>query len=457
MLDLLIRNGTVVTPQGSYRLDVGVADGRVAGLYATGTAPEHTSAVDAAGLLVLPGAIDAHVHTRAPFRPDREQFDAATSGAAAGGVTTICEMPMSLPPTNSAAVVRARREFCEQEGYVDFALWGAGGVSPDDLAGMAEEGVCAFKIFLHAPMPGREREFEGLYVSDNYGLYKALSAIRETGLYCALHAEDNDLIRVLEEDLKSAGRSDPAAHCESRPPFVEHIAVSKLLMLAGELESRLYLPHISTAGAVAMAREAKAEGVDVVVETCPHYLLCDDSVMERVGPYGKINPPVRDQEEVDGLWDGLLDGTVNIWASDHSGFTVDEKEPFWNDIWRAFPGHPGIETLVPLLLDQVVAGRLPVERAVAVLADGPARAFGFFPRKGAIVPGADADLVLFDPRGEWRIQRQRLFTKARELARLFDGMTLRGRVTRTYVRGELVYDGESIVGRKGHARFVRPI
>lgn len=456
MLDRLIRSGTVVTPQGLFPLDLGIDGERVAGLYAPGTAPEAAEVIDAAGQLVLPGAIDAHVHTRAPFRPDREEFSAATSGAAAGGVTTICEMPMSLPPTNSAAVVRARRTFCEEHGFVDFALWGAGGVSPRDLEGMAEEGVCAFKIFLHAPMPGREREFEGLYVSDNYGLYKALAAIRATGRYCALHAEDNDLIRVLEEELKAAGRSDPAAHGESRPPFVEHVAVSKLLILAAELEARLYLPHISTAGALQMAAEAKAEDVDVVVETCPHYLLFDESVMAKVGPYGKINPPMRAPDEVEGVWEALRDGTVDIYASDHSGYTVDEKEPFWNDIWRAFPGHPGVETLVPVLLDKVLKGHLPWARALAVCCEGPAKAFGFYPRKGALLPGSDADLFLFDPAGEWRIEKEKLFTKSRANARLYDGMTLRGRITCTLVRGTVVYEQGNIVGREGYGRFVRP-
>jgi dihydroorotase-like cyclic amidohydrolase len=135
---------------------------------------------------------------------------------------------------------------------------------------------------------------------------------------------------------------------------------------------------------------------------------------------------------------------------------LDEKEPFWNDIWRAFPGHPGVETLVPLLLNEVLEGHLSWERAIAVCAERPARIFGFYPRKGAILPGADADLFLFDPNGEWQIDRNRLFTKARANARLYDGLTLRGKVTRTLVRGATVYQDGQIVGSEGHGRFIRP-
>lgn len=456
MLDLLVCNGTVVTAHGSFDLDVGVEGGRVAGLFARGFAPAAAAVVDARGQLVLPGVVDAHVHCRAPERPDREDFGSATRAAAAGGVTTICEMPISTPSVHSAAVVRERRALGERECYVDFALWGAGGAPAEDVLAMAEEGVCAFKIFLHAPAPGRETAFAGLCVTDNYGLYRALANTRQTGLYCAVHAEDNDLIRVLTDDLRAAGRGDPAAHGESRPPFVENIAVGKLLMLADELGAPLYLPHISTAGAVDMVREAKACGMDVVLETCPHYLLFEESVIARVGPYGRINPPIRAQAEVDALWEGLLDGTVDVVASDHSPFVVAEKEPYWHDIWGALSGHPGLETLAPSLLSAALDGRLTFERAVEVLCERPAKALGLYPQKGTIVPGGDADLVLFDPQAEWAVDRTQMLTKARDTARLFDGATLRGRVTKTVVRGTVVYEDGRVVGPAGHGKFVKP-
>jgi len=455
MLDLLVRNGTVVTARGSFALDVGVAGDTVAGLYAPGTAPAAAREMDAAGLLVLPGIIDTHVHCRAPESPEREDFASATQAAAAGGVTTMCEMPMSRPSAHNAAVVRARRELGEREGYVDFALWGAGGAPAEDVRAMAEEGVCAFKVFLHAAPAGREESFQGLCVTDNYNLYLALENIRQTGRYCAVHAEDNDLIRVLTDQLRAAGRGDPFAHGESRPPFVENVAVSKLLLLAEAMNAPLYLPHTSTAVAVALVREAKARGVDVVLETCPHYLFYDESVMARVGPYGRINPPIRPQAEVDALWDALRDGTVDVLGSDHAPYRVDEKEPYWQNIWGAQCGHPGLETLGPALLSAALEGRLPMERAVEVLAEGAARAFGFYPRKGTIIPGGDADLVLFDPRAEWRVDPSQMFTKARANVRLFAGETLRGIIVQTLVRGAVVYDRGRIVGRPGHGRFVR--
>lgn len=457
MLDLLIRNGEVVTTVGINALDVGILNGTIAGLYAPGTAPAAKEEIDAGGLLVLPGVVDAHVHCRAPGHPEYEDFGSATRAAAAGGVTTMCEMPVSSPSVHNAAIVRARRELGEKECYVDFALWGAGGASEDDVLAMAEEGVCAFKVFLHAAPAGRESEFEGICVTDNYGLFNTLANTRQTGRYCALHAEENDYIRVLTDRLKAAGRNDPAAHGESRPPFVENTAVSKLLLLAEELEAPLYLPHTSTAGAVAMVREARARGVDVVLETCPQYLFFDESVMERVGPFGRINPPIRSSLEVDALWEALFDSTLDIVSSDHSPFALSDKEPYWQNIWAAPSGHPGLETLGPSLFSEAVAGRVPWSRVVDVLSERPARVLGFYPKKGAIVPGADADLLLFDPKVEWVVKREEMFTRARDIARLFDDYQMHGKIKRTLVRGTTVYDNGEIVGQAGHGRFVRPL
>lgn len=456
MLDLLIRNGTVVTAHGSFALDVGVSRGSVAGLFDPGQAPAATTTIDASKQLVLPGFVDAHVHTRAPANPEREDFRTGTQAAAAGGVTTICEMPMSLPPANTAARVRDRREAGERDCYVDFALWGAGAAPAENIEAMAAEGVCGFKAFLHAAPPGREKNFEGVSLADDYQLYQAMLAIKPTGRYLAVHAEDEAFVRAGSERLQAAGRSDPTAHGESRPPFVENIAVAKLLFLAEALGVRLYLPHVSAAGAVELARRAKARGSDVVLETCPQYLLCDESVMARVGPYGRINPPIRPRPEVEALWQALVDGTVDVVASDHAPYLMEEKEPFWLNIWGAYCGHPGLETLGPSLLSECLAGRLPLERAVAVLSEGPAQAFGFYPRKGTIVQGGDADLVLFDPQAEWRVDRRGMFTKGWQGARLFDRAKLRGRIVRTLVRGEVVYEEGHIAGNPGHGRFVRP-
>lgn len=456
-LDACIVGATVITPQGEQAAEVGIRQGRIVGLYAPGTAPPAAETIDAAGQWLLPGFVDVHFHCRAPGHPEREDFASGTRAAAAGGVTTLCEMPIADPGVGTPAIFEARRALAEADAYVDFALWGGGGAASEaDIRGMAAAGAIGFKIFLHGAPPGREREFAGLTATDTRSLYRALEWIAGTGLPCAVHCEDDDLIQVLTDRLRAAGRLDPRAHGESRPAFVEALAVSRVLTLGEALGVRLHFPHISSAWALELITAAKQRGVPATLETCPHYLFRDESAVDQLGPFAKINPPIRSARDRAALWEALLDGRVDIVASDHAPYTVAEKEAGWQDIFRAPSGSPGVETLAPLLLDRVLAGELSAARVLTVLAEAPARHFGLYPRKGALLPGSDADLVLFDPRASWTVAPDQLFTRSHGSARLFAGQTLRGRITRTWVRGVTVYHNGQIVGPRGHGRFVRP-
>jgi allantoinase len=407
--------------------------------------------------LVLPGLIDTHFHCRAPARPDRETWGSATKAAAAGGVTTFLEMPSSDPVASTPEIIRHRRESSIGQCYVDFGLYGGGASGdPDTIAGLADEGVIGFKVFMHSPPPGHGKGSQGLYTTSHAELFKALRTIVSSGggLPCAVHAEDDSILEALGAELRAAGRHDAMAHLESRPPFVEAAAVSTLLILAEELDLRLHLPHVSSAWAMRLARDAKRRGLPITIETCPHYLLCDAEDMQRLGSFAKINPPLRSADDVAALWDAVRDGTVDTIGSDHAPYRPDEKaEP---DIWRTPAGHPGVEVLGHAVLSEALAGRVALPRAVELLSEAPARAFSLTPRKGHIAGGADADLVVYDPRRLWTFHRRDSFSLAADNYRLWDGKQFRGRVIRTLVRGQTVFLEGRIVGQAGHGRMIRP-
>jgi allantoinase len=249
---------------------------------------------------------------------------------------------------------------------------------------------------------------------------------------------------------------DVKRHERSRPAIVESTAVASLLGVASSLATRIHIAHVSSKHTVELLREAKAKGLPVTAETCPHYLFFTDEVLERVGPYGKINPPLRSEEDRVALWDGLLDGTLDVVATDHAPFTSQEKEAAWGDILEAPPGHPGVEFLLPLMLSEALKGRLSLHKAVELISTKPAQLFNLYPQKGTLWPGADADITLYDPRSKVTVDRKKGFSRAAECNRLYDGRTLQGEVFATIVGGKIIYQEGTIIGSAGDGRIVIP-
>ena len=325
-LDTLITNAQVVLETGSAALDVGIRAGKIALLTADSDGINATQTIDAAGKLLLPGAIDIHFHCRAPAYPQRGDFATETRAAAAGGVTTVFEMPISKPCCATGEIFRMRRGLAERDAYVNFGLYGAPGLlDRAAIADMVDEGAIAFKIFMTAAPKGRDDEFEGLCLPHTPEQYQALQLVAETGLVCAVHAENNQLLEWHTAQLIAAGRNDVPAHGESRPPHVEAQAIATLLTLNESIGANLHIAHVSCDQALAVIRRFKATGSQVSAETCPHYLLFTEADLERVGPYAKINPPLRTAADQAALWDGLLDGALMAITTDHSPFTVEEK------------------------------------------------------------------------------------------------------------------------------------
>jgi allantoinase len=457
--DLVVANGTVVTAEGRAGVDIGIAGGVIAAIAAPGQIPADGAAarIDASGLCALPGLIDVHVHLFDPGWPEWEDFPHGTRAAAAGGITTIFEMPVSRPPVDSAEVFAARLHAVKGRAVVDFALYGGlGETNGGAAAGMARAGAIGFKTFRARGMAGKHGAQDGIRAPDPGAMLERFRESAATGLPHAVHAEHDRLAEHFKAEAIARGWTRPEHHNLGRPELCEIVSTVETLALARAARARLHVVHMSAPDAVEAAARARDSGQAVTLETCPQYLLFSSDDMARFGAYGKVHPPLRGPESRDRLWEYVTDGTIDVIASDHSPFPASDKAPYEDDIWGAAGGHPGLETMLPGLLTQVNAGKITLERLAALTSENPARIFGLHPRKGSMTLGADADLVLIDLGATDVVRPERMFTKARTAERWFDGASVQGKTVTTIVRGVPVFDRGRIVVEPGHGRFVRP-
>jgi dihydropyrimidinase/allantoinase len=454
-VELVITGGTVVLPDGRRRVGLAIDGGRIVAVAPDDMLPPARDRIDATGLHVLPGVIDTHTHAREPSVDAREDFATATAAAAAGGVTTILEMPISTPSVHSAEAFERRLGIIQPKAFVDFGLYGgAAGDNLDQIAGLAAAGVVGYKTFRTQAPIGREVEFIGLCAPDAGDYLAALRRVAATGLVAAVHAEDSQLLAANQRDLLAAGDRGPMSHARWRPEVVEVSSVAQSIELARAAGARLQIAHCSTSAAVRLATVARKYAT-VTVETCPHYLFLTEADLERHGPYAKINPALRSEPTVDALWASLADGEIDVIGSDHSPFLVEEKAPFVDDVWGALPGAPGLEALLPLMLTGVADARLTLEQMVALTSANAARIFGLRD-KGAIRVGADADFAIVDNEHDGSIDTGSWLTRSRDTAKVWHGRRVRGRVATTIVRGRVVFRDGLLVGSPGWGTLVRP-
>lgn len=454
--DLLVTGGTLVTSGGVKAADLGVRDGAIAAVLPPGASAAAAATLDAAGLHILPGVIDTHVHTRHPGVPEREDFRSGTAAAAAGGITTIFEMPIAKLPVNSGESLRARAALLQPTAHVDFALYGgAGHENLDAIAAQAEAGAVAFKTFLQPPPPARLDEFVGLWCTDEVRLREVMRQVRSTGLRHCFHCEHTATFEALQRQLEAEGRISGRAHAESRPPLVEDLSVAIVLALAEDLGARVQIVHCSSPRAARMARDARWRGVDATVETCPPYLFFTDEALDRLGPFAKCNPPLRGEKEARGLRQCLREGLIEVVGTDHSPFLAEDKARGAENIFLAPPGLAGLEVLVPLMLTAVHRGWITLEDLAGLVSENAARLFRL-PQKGRLTAGADADLTIVDLGAVWTYDSTVALTRSRANMRIYDGVEMHGRVVHTIVRGRPVCRDGVVVGPAGHGQFVRP-
>jgi dihydroorotase len=445
--DLVISGATVVTGTATFEGSVAIKDGRIMALGEARAMPAARETFDAAGLHLLPGAIDVHVHFREPGYTHKEDWQTGTAAAAMGGVTTVFEMPNVDPPTATPAALALKQQ-AAKKAHVDYGLYGLlAEDNMDQLEALIQGGVAGFKCFMgntfgNLPSPSTGAMLEGFEI------------IARHGLRIALHAETASIMAWREKRLQAAGRNDPLAHLASRPAVVAVEAVSRAAVLAEWTGARIHILHISSADELRPLREAKARGVDITGETCPHYLLFDEHAYADHRSVIRVNPPVREKRHQSGLWEGLRDGTIDIIATDHAPHAPAEK--LRNDIWTADCGFPGVETQMPLMLTQVRSGRLSLSDYVRLTSTSAAKAFGLYPAKGALLPGSDADITLVDLDREDTIAADRFASRSKITP--FEGMNVVGLPVHTLVRGRFIMRDRRILGdSKGWGQSVRRI
>lgn len=445
--DLVISGATIVTDTAQYPGAIAIKDGVIVAIGNDDAMPEAKEVLDATGKHLLPGAIDAHVHFRDPGYTHKETWETGSASAAMGGVTTVFEMPNTKPPTGTVEALNLKLKSAESS-YVDFGIYGLlGEDNLDQLEALIEGGVAAFKCFMG-------NTFANLPSPPSGAILEGFEIVAKHGFRVSLHAENASIMARRQLKLQAVGRHDPKAHLAARPPVVAVEAVSRAAILAEWTGARIHVLHVSSGDELRPIKEAKARGVDITAETCPHYLLLDEHAYTEKGSLIRVNPPVREKVHQDQLWRGVADGTIDMIATDHAPHLAEEKHN--EDIWCADCGFTGVQTQMPLMLTQVLAGRLSLNDYVRMTSTAPARAFGLFPRKGALIPGADADIVLIDLEREEMVDAGSL--KSKGDATPFDKVKVKGVPVHTLVRGRFVMrDRELCTEARGHGLNVRRI
>jgi dihydroorotase-like cyclic amidohydrolase len=455
-MDLVLRGGRAVLPQGEAICDIAVRDGRIAALLAPGEACAAAEEVSLRGLVVLPGAIDAHLHLGHGKDISRPRVaadaDGETASAAMGGITTFIPYLMATEPfaTILDDVIAVTEEGARIDfGYHPIISTEAQLAEVPALAG--DRGAPSFKIFMNNR--GGEGKRLGLPdIDDGFLLRLAEAAAAHGGMVCP-HPENIELAWALRERVMKAdpdGKGGLASWNATRPPFVEADAVQRAGLVARIAGAPLYIVHTSSAEALDAALRQRASGTRIFVETCPHYLTHD--IGWDGGDIGKINPPLREATDREALWRGVLDGSVDTVATDHVHRDVSAKA---GGIWAASPGCPGMDTMLPVLLSEGHAKRgLSLSRIAALTAANPARAMGLDHRKGAIAPGMDADFAIIDPAARWRMERGMVRSSAGYS--IYEGWDFTGRVVHALSRGRFVLrEGALRDEAVGSGRYVK--
>ncbi|CAI9392064.1 MULTISPECIES: allantoinase [Bacillaceae] len=429
--DLVIKNGIIVNEEKLSKADVLIKDGKIVdiGLHIKETKAKQI--IDAEGLYLFPGIIDSHVHFNEPGRSEWEGLETGSKSLAAGGATLFFDMPLnSHPPTTSEQAFHLKNGLAKEKSVIDYRLWG--GVVPgnlDELEKLLQCGVIGFKAFMS------NSGIDDFQSADDRTLLQAMKKIAELHSILAVHAESDTITEFLGKEINWESDHIALAFSNARPIFSEIEAVQRIIAYAEATKCRLHIVHISSADVLEPILAAKRRGLDISVETCPHYLSLTMDDLEKLRAVAKCAPPLRSKQEVDNLWEAIRKGEIDVIGSDHSPSLPSMK---MGNLLEAWGGISGCQTTLSVLLEEGYWQRgIPLEMISKITSTNPARRFGLYPNKGSILKGYDADIAIVDVNEKFILKKEDLYYKNKISP--YIGKTYRGRVKATISRGELVY------------------
>lgn len=441
MYDVIVKNARI--PQGDNLVltNILVKDEKIAGFVDSIEGIYAKEIIDANEHMTLPGCIDSHTHFMYQGFPHRENFLTGSAAAVSGGITTVVDMPCcSVPSVRSANQLQLKVDIIQPQSLVDFALWG--GVTGEDVREgwldhvqeQADYGVVSFKAYMTPSVPTYPR------VTDPE-MFEAFKAVAKTGLPVGIHAENYAMCDYYVKKFAAEGRMDGPAWADARMELAEKVAIELGISFAEAADARLHIVHMSTGIGAKLVGEAKKKGLKVTSETCPHYLTINaQEAMTEYGAFAKIAPPLRTKKDNEELWEGLNNGSVDFIATDHAPYEIEsEKAREGMNIWTAFPGIPGVETMVPIIVSEGYnKGRISLSKMVDILSKNAAIHYGLYPKKGAMQIGSDADFTIIDLDKEWVINPKEQASMCGYSP--LEGMKLKGKVNKTIIRGTLVFE-----------------
>lgn len=443
IVDLVLANSKAYYEQQITDCAVAIENGHIFKIGKETQMPEADERIDLKHLLLLPGMIDAHVHLRDEGKAYKEDFYSGTAAAAAGGITTVLDMPNNEPVTMSANSLRNRMSIAEKKATVNLGFFSEFPTSLDEIESIADQGAIAFKLFMTS-------QIGGLTVDDDQSLLEAFRKAAAVGLPVAVHAEDKASIDASTRALKRGKCDGLKAFIQAHSEKAELKAVERILKIAAQAETRLHICHVTTEDCLDRITEAKQSGQKVTCEATPHHLLLSQMDFERIGTMATVMPPLRSGRHVEALQRGISSGRIDIIGSDHAPHTMSEKSA--PSIWNVKVGFPGLETLLPLIMTMVAKRTLSIDQLVKLLAEKPAEIFNL-KNRGKLKQGWKADIIVVDFKQKFRVSASTFHSKAKFSP--FDGRELQGKPVKTFVSGRLVMDNQEIIAKPGSGSIIR--